>query len=192
MKFRLPPWAILLLICILVGGALGVINGLTEGPIALRAVEAANAARRASFAEADSFEQMDLASDSGVDACYKAIKNGELAGYVAQVTVTGFGGPVEIQVGMDLNQTITGVNVGGSKFAETPGLGAKAKDPEFAGQFAGLTVPTQLGNGVDAITGATITSAAVSSGVNKGGYFIRDLIDPPAEDNRPEDLHSYG
>ena len=63
MKFRLPPWAILLLICILVGGALGVINGLTEGPIALRAVEAANAARRASFAEADSFEQMDLFTD---------------------------------------------------------------------------------------------------------------------------------
>ena len=192
MKFRLPPWAILLLICILVGGALGVINGLTEGPIALRAVEAANAARRASFAEADSFEQMDLASDSGVDACYKAMKNGELVGYVAQVTVTGFGGPVEIQVGMDLNQTITGVNVGGSKFAETPGLGAKAKDPEFAGQFAGLTVPTQLGNGVDAITGATITSAAVSSGVNKGGYFIQDLINPPAEDNRPEDLQFGG
>ena len=192
MKFRLPPWAILLLICILVGGALGVINGLTEGPIALRAVEAANAARRASFAEADSFEQMDLASDSGVDACYKAMKNGELVGYVAQVTVTGFGGPVEIQVGMDLNQTITGVNVGGSKFAETPGLGAKAKDPEFAGQFAGLTVPAQLGNGVDAITGATITSAAVSSGVNKGGYFIQDLINPPAEDNRPEDLQFGG
>ena len=192
MKFRLPPWAILLLICILVGGALGVINGLTEGPIALRAVEAANAARRASFAEADSFEQMDLASDSGVDACYKAMKNGELVGYVAQVTVTGFGGPVEIQVGMNLDQTITGVNVGGSKFAETPGLGAKAKDPEFAGQFAGLTVPAQLGNGVDAITGATITSAAVSSGVNKGGYFIQDLINPPAEDNRPEDLQFGG
>ena len=192
MKFRLPPWAILLLICILVGGALGVINGLTEGPIALRAVEAANAARRASFAEADSFEQMDLASDSGVDACYKAMKNGELVGYVAQVTVTGFGGPVEIQVGMNLDQTITGVNVGGSKFAETPGLGAKAKDADFTEQFAGLTIPTQLGDGVDAITGATITSAAVSSGVNKGGYFIQDLINPPAEDNRPEDLQFGG
>ena len=192
MKLRLPPWAILLLICVLVGGALGMINGLTEGPIALRAVEAANAARRASFAEADSFEQMELAADSGIDACYMAMKDGELIGYVAQVTVTGFGGPVEIQVGMDLDQTITGINVGGSKFAETPGLGAKAKEPEFAAQFTGLTIPTQLGSGVDAITGATITSGAVSSGVNKGGYFIRDLINPPAEDNRPEDLQFGG
>ena len=60
-------------------------------------------------------------------------------------------------------------------------------------QFTGLTIPTQLGSdGLDAITGATITSGAVSSGVNKGGYFIRDLIDPPAEDNRPEDLQFGG
>lgn len=193
MKLRLPSWAILLSICIVVGGVLGAVNGLTEGPIAQRAAEAADVARRASFVEADSFEQMELAPDSGVDACYMAKKNGELIGYVAQVTVTGFGGPVEIQVGMDLNQTITGINVGGSKFAETPGLGEKAKNPEFMEQFTGLTIPTQLGSdGLDAITGATITSGAVSSGVNKGGYFIRDLIDPPAEDNRPEDLQFGG
>lgn len=193
MKLRLPSWAVLLLICVAVGGALGLVNSLTEGPIAQQAVEAANAARRDSFADADSFEQVELAGDSGVDTCYMAMKDGQLAGYVAQVTVTGFGGPIEIHVGMDMEQTITGIKVGGSAFSETPGLGAKAKDPEFMDQFAGLTIPTQLGSdGLDAITGATITSGAVSSGVNKAGYFIRDLIDPPAEDNRPEDLQFGG
>ena len=193
MKLRLPSWAVLLLICVAVGGVLGVVNSLTEGPIAQQAVEAANAARRDSFADADSFEQVELAGDSGVDTCYMAMKDGQLAGYVAQVTVTGFGGPIEIHVGMDMEQTITGIKVGGSDFSETPGLGAKAKDPEFMDQFAGLTIPTQLGSdGLDAITGATITSGAVSSGVNKAGYFIRDLIDPPAEDNRPEDLQFGG
>ena len=180
MKLRLPSWAILLIICIVVGGMLSMVNSLTAGPIEQRAIEAANLARQACFADADSFEPMELSADSGVDACYAALKNGELVGYVAQVTVTGFGGPLEIHVGMDLEQTITGINVGGSKFAETPGLGAKAKDPEFMAQFTGLTIPTQLGEGVDAITGATITSGAVSSGVNKAGYFIRDVIDPPA------------
>ena len=193
MKVRLPAWAILVSICIVVGGVLGMVNAVTEGPIAQQAVEAANLARRASFTEADSFEKMELAADSGVDACYMAMKDGQLVGYVAQVTVTGFGGPVEIHVGMDLNQTITGINVGGSGFSETPGLGDRAREPEFAAQFVGLTIPTQLGsNGLDAITGATITSGAVSSGVNKGGYFIRDLINPPAEDNRPEDLQFGG
>ena len=193
MKVRLPAWAILVSICIVVGGVLGMVNAVTEGPIAQQAVEAANLARRASFTEADSFEKMVLAADSGVDACYMAMKDGQLVGYVAQVTVTGFGGPVEIHVGMDLNQTITGINVGGSGFSETPGLGDRAREPEFAAQFVGLTIPTQLGsNGLDAITGATITSGAVSSGVNKGGYFIRDLINPPAEDDRPEDLQFGG
>ncbi len=193
MKMRIPPWAILLLICVVVGGALGVVNNMTEGPIAQQAVEAANAARRTSFADADSFEEMELAADSGADTCYMAMKDGQLAGYVAQVTVTGFGGPIEIHVGMDLEQNITGINVGGSKFSETPGLGDRARETEFTEQFVGLTIPTQLGSdGLDAITGATITSGAVSSGVNKAGYFIRDLINPPAEDNRPEDLQFGG
>ena len=192
MKFRVPSWLCLALIAVIVGGMLGAVNELTEGPIAQRAVEVADAARRACFAEADTFETVDLSADSGVDSCYAAMIDGELAGYVAQVTVTGFGGPMEIHVGMDLNQNVTGINVGGSDFAETPGLGAKAKDADFTDQFRGLTIPTQLGNGLDAITGATITSGAVSSGVNKAGYFIRDLIDPPAEDNRPEDLQFGG
>jgi electron transport complex protein RnfG len=167
MKLRLPSWAVLLLICVAVGGALGLVNNLTEGPIAQQAVEAANAARRDSFADADSFEQVELAGDSGVDTCYMEMNDGQLAGYVAQVTVTGFGGPIEIHVGMDMEQTITGIKVGGSDFSETPGLGAKAKDPEFMDQFVGLTIPTQLGSdGLDAITGATITSRAVVEGVN--------------------------
>ena len=192
MKFRLPAWSILLIICIIVGAVLGVVNGLTEGPIAQQAIEKANIARQASFSTADSFEAVELSADSGVDSCYAAMVDGQLAGYVAQVTVTGFGGPIEIHVGMDLEQTITGISVGGSGFAETPGLGAKAKDEDFTSQFTGLTIPTQLGEGLDAITGATITSGAVSSGVNKAGYFIRDLIDPPAADNRPEDLQFGG
>ena len=192
MKFTVPGWLRLAIISIIVGAMLGVVNKLTEGPIAQRAIETADAARRTCFTAADSFEEVELSPDSGVDSCYAAIKDGELAGYVAQVTVTGFGGPIEIHVGMDMEQTITGINVGGSDFAETPGLGAKAKDDDFTNQFTGLTIPTQLGNGLDAITGATITSGAVSSGVNKAGYFIRDLIDPPAEDNRPEDLQFGG
>ena len=69
MKLRLPAWAVLLSICIVVGAALGAVNQLTAGPIAQQAVEAASAARRASFPEADAFEEMDLSPDSGVDAC---------------------------------------------------------------------------------------------------------------------------
>ena len=192
MKLKVPAWLKLALICVVIGGMLGLVNYLTEGPIAQRALEAADAARRSSFAAADTFEPIELSADSGIDSCYAAMKDDQLVGYVAQVTVSGFGGPVEIHVGMDLDGVITGITVGGAKFAETPGLGAKAKDADFTAQFTGLTIPTQVGTSVDAITGATITSGAVSSGVNKAGYFIQDLINPPAEDDRPEDLQFGG
>ena len=192
MKLRIPAWLRLAIICVAVGGMLGVVNSITKGPIAQRALEAANASRYACFPGADAFEEIALPEGSTVDGCYTAMQNGSQIGYVTQVTVTGFGGPVEIHVGMDLEGTITGISVGGAKFSETPGLGAKAKEPAFTDQFAGLTIPTQVGNNVDAITGATITSGAVCSGVNKAGYFVRDLINPPAEDNRPEDLQFGG
>jgi len=192
MKLRFPAWSILLLICVAVGGALGVVNGLTEGPIQQQAIEKQNAARRVSFSAADSFEEVSVDVSSGIDSCYAAMAGGQQIGYVAQVTVTGFGGPIEVTVGMDLDQVITGVSVGGSKFAETPGLGAKARDDDFTEQFKGLSIPTSLGDGVDAITGATITSGAVNGGVNKAGFAMRDLINPPAEDNRPEDQQFGG
>ena len=192
MKLRIPAWLRLAIICVAVGGMLGVVNSITKGPIAQRALEAANASRYACFPGADAFEEIALPEGSTVDGCYTAMQNGSQIGYVTQVTVTGFGGPVEIHVGMDLEGTITGISVGGAKFSETPGLGAKSKEPAFTDQFAGLTIPTQVGNNVDAITGATITSGAVCSGVNKAGYFVRDLINPPAEDNRPEDLQFGG
>ena len=183
MKLRLPSWAVLLLICVAVGGALGLVNSLTEGPIAQQAVEAANAARRDSFADADSFEQVELAGDSGVDTCYMAMKDGQLAGYVAQVTVTGFGGPIEIHVGMDMEQTITGIKVGGSDFSETPGLGAvaaadSAKGEAFRNQFLGLVngiVVDGEENSIDSMSGATITSKAVVSGVNAALDFVANL-----------------
>ena len=192
MKAKVPSWMILAIVCIVVSAVLGAVNLWTSGPIEQRALDAANAARQESFAAADSFEELEVPEDSGVDSCYKALANGEHIGYVAQVTVTGFGGPLEIHVGMDLDCKITGITVGGSGFSETPGLGAKAKEPEFTAQFAGLTIPTQLGNNVDTITGASTTSGAVTSGVNKAGYYIQDLIKPPVADTRAPDLQFGG
>ena len=192
MKIRVPSWARLAILCVIVGGMLGFVNHVTEGPIAQRAAEAADAARRSIFAAADSFEMLELSADSGVDNCYAAMQNGQMIGYVVQTTVSGFGGPIEVQTGLDLDCTITGISVGGAKFSETPGVGARTKNPEFQAQFAGVSIPVQPGNNVDAITGATVSSGAVCSAVNKGGYFVRDLINPPVDDGRPEDLQFGG
>ena len=123
------------------------------------------------------------AQSSGLDSLYEAKIGDETAGYVGTITVNGFGGEVEVTVGMDAQGIITGIAVGGSNFSETAGLGAKSKEPAFTGQFAGKTTPlsvTKSGDAtetqVDAITSATITSNAVTGGVNTVGECIKQKL----------------
>ena len=101
--------------------------------------------------------------------------DGAVVGHTAQVTVKGYGGDVEIVVGVDADGVITGLNVGGANFSETAGLGAKAKEPAFTEQFKGLTAPLVLKDNVDSITGASITSGAVVGGVNTALDYIASI-----------------
>lgn len=126
------------------------------------------------------------AIDTGMDWCYEGIKAGEIVGYVAQTTVKGFGGKVEVIVGVSREQKITGISVGGSNFSETAGLGAKAKEDSFTKQFIGKNAAESISvvkagnpkgdNDVDAITAATITSSAVGGGVTTVANYANGLI----------------
>ena len=127
------------------------------------------------------------ATDTGMDWCYIGLKDGQAVGYVAQTTIQGFGGPVEVIAGITSEKTITGISVGGSNFSETAGLGAKAKDDAFTSQFAGKSAKEAVGvkkpgeakgiNDIDAITAATITSSKVTGGVNDIAGYVVNLID---------------
>ncbi|MDO4982831.1 MAG: FMN-binding protein [Eubacteriales bacterium] len=178
MKKKIPSWGILALVCLIVAGVLSVVSCITDEPIALRAQEKAFAARQEAFALADEFVQMELEDGCAVDACYEAYKAGKLVGYVAQITVSGCQGPIEIQAGFDLDGEIQAISCGGQKFSETSGLGAKVKEHAFRDQFSGLAVPVALGETIDAVTGATISSTAVVDGVNAAGDFVGSLLCP--------------
>jgi Na+-translocating ferredoxin:NAD+ oxidoreductase RnfG subunit len=79
--------------------------------------------------------------------------------------VRGFGGPVPAAVSLDPDGRIVDARVLPNQ--ETEGYGDQASKPEFAAQFRGkrYSDPLTLGHGVDGITGATITSSAVTDGV---------------------------
>ena len=83
----------------------------------------------------------------------------------------GFGGRIELIVGLLRDGTITGYKVLSQK--ETPGLGTKIAEEDFAGQFVGLNSYlddislTRSGGSIDAVTGATISSKAVIDAVGK-------------------------
>ncbi len=114
--------------------------------------------------------------EGGCDNVYTGEANGEIVGYTAQITTRGYGGEIEITIGVDMNGVVTGVSIGGANFAETAGLGAKVKTPEFRDQFTGQKGPYELGSSIDAITAATISSRAVTNAVNVAYEYVVSLI----------------
>lgn len=102
------------------GLALGFTNALTKDEIA-RQDEAGNEqARNKVMSEADEFVQLNVAADSGVDYCYEAKKGDETIGYVAKATADGYGGKIEVTVGIDNNGMITGISCGGFGVSPKP------------------------------------------------------------------------
>ena len=86
---------------------------------------------------------------------------GEIIGYAAQGTVQGFAGPVEVTIAIDSNNKIIGYSAGGKDFAETPGFGTKTQEEPFISSIVGLTSAPVIGENIDIIAGATVTSKAV-------------------------------
>lgn len=184
-----PVFLTLALICVAVAGVLGFTNNITSAPIAESIQAKSFAARQEAFPSADSFVLLPASDSSSVEECYEAYENGKLTGYVVRLTVTGCKGPIEIQAGYNLEGQITAFTCGGANFQETAGLGAKVKDESFRSQFAGKATPlTYDDEGIDTITGATISSGAVLSGLNTAGYYVSDLINPRPVYTVPEDL----
>lgn len=160
----------LFIITLVAGICLGATYYLTKEPIAKQRALAAEKARNEAYQGA-TFEPVtedamgEVMADekfANVDSIYKAVVDGK-EGYVVTLRTKGYAGDVEIIVGVDADLAVTGVVVG--KNSETPGLGANAKNPSFRDQFVGSKNP-QLGQDIDAMTGATITSKAVTDGVN--------------------------
>ena len=163
-KKGMPAWLVLTLITLVAAVLLGATYEMTKDAIYTQTLEKAASTRRDLLPAASSFEEVE---NEALSSLYEGKdENGETVGYVATTNVVGFGGDVEIIVGFDPEGVLTGISVGGANFAETPGLGAKAKEPAFTEQFAGLSVPIALHEDIDAITSATITSNAVVRGVN--------------------------
>ena len=104
-------------------------------------------------------------------------------------SVQGFAGPVAVTLTLDDSLTIQSIEIGDDQFAETDGLGAKAKEAAFTDQFVGKTLPLADGD-IDAIAGATITTNAVLDAVNAiyeaAGNGAAEVTDAPAASDAPE------
>ena len=86
----------------------------------------------------------------------------------------GFAGPVYVELALDGEGKITEIAIGDDRFSETSGFGAKAREEAFYGQYIGKTGQLTLGQDIDEISGATITSTAVNDAVNLILLYVND------------------
>lgn len=179
---------ILTIITLVAGLGLGFVYEITKEPIAQAQDAAKKEAWQQVFPEAslDDFVPVevdqDVASqvtkDLGVQATIDEVCTVGDEGYVITATdKEGYGGDIQITVGITADGTVNGVSI--LSISETAGLGMKATEPSFYEQYQGkqtekFVVSKDGGDGepIDALSGATITSRAVTGAVNAAlGYY---------------------
>lgn len=108
------------------------------------------------------------------DTLWAAYKGEEKVGIAFKTYKAGYGGPVETLVGLNLDTTVVVIRPAtpAEGLKETPGLGTKIEEAWFKDQFKGKKANEILlkknGGALDAVTGATISSRAVTDGVREG------------------------
>ena len=104
----------------------------------------------------------------------------EMIGYCVEVQTNGFGGPITMVVGVDLDGKVTGVAI--TDHSETPNVGTSAMEGDYLSQYVGRsgTVRHSGANSIDAVAGATATSKAITTGVNRALAIVASL-DPDSE-----------
>lgn len=185
MKGIMKDAFLLFVITLVAGACLGAVHEVTLEPIAKAQLAANTATYKEVFPEAASFEQTDeLKAAVEAGAAQEALaEDGTLLGYLITASSNdGYNGLVQISAGITAEGTLTGI--GFLSISETPGLGMKASEPEFKGQFTGKAAQTlevtktapSADNQIQAISGATYTSNAVTGAANAAIYFVENCI----------------
>ncbi|MBE6562850.1 MAG: FMN-binding protein [Ruminococcaceae bacterium] len=153
---------VLTLICSFVALMLASVNMLTKETIAENEKKEKTAAVTQIFTEAD--DAFPYEEYTGEEEIYIATKGGSFYGYCVSVISQGYGGEISMIVGIRYDGIVQGVKI--ISMSETAGLGSKTKNDSFLGQYANKTGPFTVGENVDGVAGATISSKAVTAGVN--------------------------
>lgn len=187
MREMVKPTISLLVICFLVTLCLALVNSSTKDTIKQRERMDAEEQRKQVMHEAKSFKEIDgwkeKESSGIVREVYAAYDGEKLVGYVFSAFPKGYGGEIKVTVGIGSNKMVSGVSIGENK--ETPGLGTKASEDGFIGQYSEKEIQKAFkvvkrsataDNEIQAISGATITSKAVTSAVQASAELGDKLL----------------
>jgi electron transport complex protein RnfG len=159
----------LMIICAVAGISLSFVNNLTHDRIVEQQEEGLARSLKVALpaAKYEKVGQASLKEDPQFESVEAIWRAGEPSGLVVQVAPVGYNGNIICLVGLDSNGTIRGVAV--NQHTETPGLGARVVEDSFLQQFQGKgerQAVVKDGGQIQAISGATISSRALTAGVN--------------------------
>lgn len=193
-KIMLKEAGILFVITLISGLMLGFVYELTKEPIRLQQEKAIQEACAAVFSDAAQFVEISYVPDEAFKAelSEDGVKLGtvfeakdasdKLLGYVIEAASTeGYGGNIVLYLGVSLDGTLNDISI--LEISETPGLGMRADEvltPQFHGKTVSGFTYTKSGSRtdseIDAISGATITTKAVTNAVNGGLKAAEKLV----------------
>ena len=186
-KAVIVPTAVLTLICIIITVLLATTNELTKEPIAAQVEKKAQLTREIVLSQASKYKEIDISTlgeNLDINNCYAGFdKNDKLVGYTITSTENGYSGAIEVMVGiLSSDNTVNGVSI--LSQSETPGLGANSTKSEFTDQykqdvpkeFTVVKTPNVKEAEIQAITGSTITSKAVTKAVNNTLKIFNDVL----------------
>lgn len=172
LKEVLVPTVSLFLICTIVTLLLAVTNSVTKPQIEKLQIETANKTKAAVLSVADNFSDEKTVDLNGTTYTYFEgyDKDQNVIGYVFTTSAKGYGGDIVTMVGVNNDGTVSGMDF--LSISETAGLGMNADSDDFKNQFVGKSGEIGINknapaeNEIQALTGATITSKAVTEAVN--------------------------
>lgn len=174
----------LTVICICVALAVSASYSLTRDRIEEQRLNTERAAIAEVFAtEGINYRPLENAPGDVSQVFEVSAPDGAVCGWAVSVSPSGFGGNIDMIVGIATDGTLVGVNI--TALSETPGLGSRVNDAGYLSQYAGLGGgQLSLGTDVDAVSGATISSRSVLAGVNRalGAVSSMGLIPPEIPD----------
>lgn len=177
----------LLAVCVVAAGGLAVTYAATRDQIAKqKKIDEAKAYSEAlpAVKNANDFARLDTVVNKAkrkypdLLSVVKGRVGGDVAGYVVVVGPRGYGGPVQMAVGLTPDGKITGIAFIANGNNETQGLGTQALQPAYTKELVGKSSrdPIEIGKDVDAITGATRSSKAVVTGTKEATMIFKDYI----------------
>lgn len=182
-KKKSPVWSTLfiglklLLICAIVAGVVAGVNKFTDEKYQENMRIQKEQAIKLIFGESATYEELAVAPGTTGATIYKVWAGDELLGYCVEVASAGFGGDINLSIGYHPDRSVKRVYIV-PPLNETPGIGSKVQEDEgyLPEQYEGQTGILTLGEDVDAIAGATITSTAVLEGVNQATQALNAAL----------------